>query len=139
MTLILSPNLRRSSNPAQMSISGGISTGADWNETITITDGDGAQVTGVSSDDFELQFRSWPLCPPSDILSYLTLTSSGGDLTVTEGASATTIAISVDAGDLSGLYPGDYQVDLISESSAGTSTHRGSGRVTVFGSPIPIS
>lgn len=134
MTLILAPNLRRSSNPAQMTISGSISNGADWVETITITDQNGDQVTGVGSDTFELQFRCWP----QDMTADVSFTTSSGDLTVTVGASSTTIAINVDAGDLSGLTAGDYEVNLVSEDSSGVSTHRAHGRVTVFGSPIPI-
>lgn len=133
MSLILAPNLRRSSNPAQMSISGSISNGTDWVETITITDQDGAQVTGVGSDTFELQFRSWP----DDLITFVSFTT-GGDMTVTVGASSTTIAINIDQSDLSGLCPGDYTVDLVSEDSSGVSTHRGHGQVTVFGSPVAI-
>lgn len=134
MSLILTPNLRRSSNPAQMSISGSVSGGADWVETITITDQNGDQVTGVGSDTFVIQLR----CAPEDTAPDISFSTSNSDLTVTVGASSTTIAISVDAGDLSGLIPGDYIIDLVSETSGGVSTHRGHGRISVFNSPIAI-
>ena len=131
MSLVLSPNLRRSSNPAQMAISGSISNGTDWVETITLTDQNGAQITGVGSDTFALQLRD----SPDDTATDLSLTTTDGDLTVTVGGSSTTLAIS---GDPSGLDPGDYTIDIVSETSGGVSTHRAHGRISVFGSPIAI-
>ena len=133
MSLVLSPNLRRSSNPAQMSISGSISNGANWVETLTLTDQDGAQITGVGSDTFALQFRD----SPDDTATDLSLTTTT-ELTVTVGASTTTLAISASASAMGALDPGDYTVDIVSETSGGVSTHRAHGLVTVFGSPIAI-
>lgn len=133
MTLLLSPNRRQAANPAQMTISGSISNGSDWVETITITDADGAQITGVGSDTFALQFRD----DPEDTAVDLSLTTAT-ELTVTVGASTTTIAISADQATVSALDPGIYTVDLVSETSGGASTHRAHGKVTVFGAPIAI-
>lgn len=133
MTLILSPNLRRSTNPAQMSISGGVSNGSDWVETLTIVDSDGAQVTGVGSDTWVIQLRD----DPDDTAADLTL-STDDDLTITVGASSTTLAIASSASTMSALDAGDYTIDIASQTAGGVTTHRGHGRITVSGSPIAI-
>ncbi len=132
MSLVLAPNKRRSSNPAQMTVSGSISNGADWVETLTIVDQDGAQVTGVGSDTWQIQLRD----DPDDTAADLTL-STADDLTITVGAT-TTLDIAASTSTVSALDAGDYTIDIASQTAGGVTTHRGHGRITVFGSPIAI-
>ena len=131
--ILLAPNRRRQTNPAQCTAYGTISNGADWVETLTIVDQNGDQVTGVGSDTFTIQFRD----DPDDTSADLSFTSPG-DMTVTVGGSTTTLAISVDAADIGALAAGDYVFDIVSETSGGVSTHRAHGLVKILGAPIAV-
>ncbi len=131
MTILLAPNRHRSTNPAQCSITGSISNGADWIETLTIVDGESDQVTGVGSDTWVIQLRA----DSTDTTAEATLTTAT-ELTITVGAT-TTLAIDCDQATISGLL-GDYTMDIVSETSGGDSTHRAHGKITVHGSPVAI-
>lgn len=136
MTLRLTPNRfpHTTGHAAQQDLSGVISRGATWSETITIVDANGDQVTGVGSDEFRLQLRKYP----EDEAVDLDLTTGDSELTVTVGGSSTTLAISAAQSTLSGLDVGDYVCDIVSLSGS-TLTHRAHGTVTVTNSPIAFS
>jgi hypothetical protein len=131
MTLRLSRNLFPKHHAADNTISGVISNGADWNETITLVDENGDQVTSVSADSFQFQFR----CAEDETSATLTLSTSASTLTVTEGAT-TTITIAAPQSSLSSLE-GDYVADLVSKDSVTSDlTHHAHGIVTFRTSPI---
>lgn len=116
---------------AQNTVTGLISNGATWIETILITDQDGAQVTGVDTDTWQFQFR----CDPESESADLTLSTTDGTLTITEGDTQTTLAINCPQSRLSGLE-GDYVTDLVSKTVAGIITHRAHGTIVFRNDPI---
>ncbi len=128
--LSLAPNVRSNTNPAPLWVTGSISNAVDWVETITIVDRNGDQVTGVGSDTWTLQLRD----DKDDTAADLTLISPT-NLTISVGAT-TTLAINADSDTVSALNPGDYIIDIASETSGGMKTHRASGRVSVVNSPV---
>ncbi len=133
MSLILAPNLRRSTNPAQMSITGSISNGVNWIETLVLTDGNGDQATGVSGDTVVLQLRK----RVEDTSPDLTLSTSN-ELTLTEGATETTLDIYATASAVSALDACDYTIDIVLDDAIIGTLHIAHGRISVFGSPIAI-
>lgn len=121
----------RDTHAAQNTVTGLVSNGVTWVETIILTDEDGNQLTGVASDTWQFQFR----CDPQNDSADLTLSTTDATLTVTEGATQTTLAISVPQDSLSALE-GDYVADLVSKTGAGVLTHRAHGTVTFRNDPI---
>lgn len=117
-------------NAAQNIVSGFVSNGVTWVEDVLIVDGNGAQVTGISSDTFQFQFRK-----ERDGASSLVLSTTAGTLTITEGATQTTLSINVPQSSLSALT-GDYFADLVSKTAGGTLTHRAHGIITFLYDPI---
>lgn len=114
-------------------ISGVISNGATWWEDLEITE-DGTVITSADTWTWRMTFRE---CDTDDSI-VLTLSTTDGTLTVSQGADATTIQIRVVYTALSALE-GDYICDL---SSLDTSTtpdklvHWAHGIVTFRNEPI---
>ena len=125
-------NRSRESHAAQNTVTGLISNGATWYETITLTDETGAQLTGVAADTWQFQFRADAGSDTAD----LTLSTVGGTLTVTEGASSTTLLINVPQATIDDME-GEYVADLVSKDSSDSRlTHRAHGIVTFRSDPI---
>ena len=132
MTLKLSRNQFPHDHSADNTVSGIISNGADWAETFTLVDETGAQVTGVSADTFQFQFRA---CE-DETSATLTLSTTASTLSVSEGGSSTTITIDCPQSSLTNIE-GDYVADLVSKDSVTSDlTHHGHGIVTFKNSPI---
>lgn len=119
-------------------LSGTISNGASWYEDVAMTE-DGAAISGSpASWTWTMTFRE----STEDDSAVLTLTTAAsGGLTVTQGATETTLAIRVSKASISALE-GDYIVDLKSldtsdttYDSAGRSRHWAHGLVTVRNEP----
>lgn len=127
----MSLNRARDTHAAQNTVSGLISNGATWSETVILTDQNGAQLTGVASDTWQFQFRLDPEASAAE----LTLSTTAGTLAVTEGASSTTLTILASQSSISALE-GDYAADLVSKTAGGTITHRAHGIVTFRADPI---
>ncbi len=116
---------------AQNTVSGEISNGATWYEDITITDDSGNQVTGISSDDFQFQFRK-----ERDAGIDLTLSTTDSTLTIVEGVSSTVLQIRVPQPTIAGME-GDYFADLVSKAASDDRLiHRAHGTVTFRNDPI---
>jgi len=125
-------NRARDIHAAQNTVRGIVSNGATWYETVLLTDENGAQLTGVSSDTWQFQFRKDPTSDAAD----LTLSTTAGTLTVTEGASTTTLLINVAQSALDDME-GDYVADLVSKATGDSRlTHRAHGIVTFRADPI---
>lgn len=119
------------SHGAQNNVNGVISNGVTWYETVTLTDENGDPLTGVDADTWQFQFRSDPSSDSAD----LTLSTTGGTLTITE-STTTTMLINVPQASLSSLE-GDYTADLVSKAASdGRLIHRAHGIVTFRNDPI---
>ena len=131
MTLKLSRAPFPNAHGAQNNLTGFISTGADWNEVITLVDQNGDQITSVSADSFQFQFRA---CE-DETSATLTLSTAASTLSITEGAT-TTVTIACPQTSLSAIE-GDYVADLVSKDSVTSDlTHHAHGIVTFKTSPI---
>jgi hypothetical protein len=93
-------------------ISGTVSNGATWRENLEITE-DGTFITDAPTFEWRMTFRQDSDSP------VLTLSTTDGTLTVTNSASATTVAIVVAYTSLSDLE-GDYICDLASLDTSTT-------------------
>jgi hypothetical protein len=125
-------NRSRDSHAAQNTVSGLVSNGATWYETIILTDENGDQLVDVDADTWQFQFR----CDAGSDSADLTLSTTDGTLTVTEGASSTTLLINVPQATISDLE-GEYVADLVSKAASGSRlTHRAHGIVTFRSDPI---
>lgn len=123
-------NRSHQSHAAQNTVSGIVSNGATWYETIVLTDENGDPLTGVDADLWEFRFR----CDGDSDTADLTLTTTDGTLTVTE-STETTLLINVPVASISNLV-GDYVADLKSTASVGGRiTHRAHGVVTFRNDP----
>lgn len=123
------------SHAAQCSVSGTVSNGVTWYETILLTDENGDQLTDVDDHTWQFQFRRYEDNESADS-SDLTLSTTAGTLTVTEGAETTTLVINVPQADLASLE-GDYIADLVSKDPANSRlTHRAHGIITFREDPI---
>ena len=121
-----------SEHAAHNTVSGVVSNGVTWVETVILTDQDGNQLTGVASDTWQFQFR----CNEHNKATDLTLSTTDGTLTINEGDTQTTLNINVPQGTISGMC-GDYVADLVSKAASdGTLTHRAHGLVTFRDSPV---
>jgi hypothetical protein len=127
MALTRSP----SNHAAQNSVTGTISNGVTWYETVILTDQDGVQLTGVDADIWQLQLR----CDERSDTTDLVLSTSDGTLTITEGAEQTTMLIDCAQSRLDSLE-GDYVIDIVSKDSDGRLTHRAHGVITIQESPV---
>lgn len=117
---------------AMNTVTGGISNGATWVETITLVDEDGAALTGVAADEWRLTLRADEDQDTAD----LTLTNAvGGELTVTEGTT-TTLDINCPQSSLDAL-DGDYVIDIVAKDSVTDKlTHYAHGLISVRNDPI---
>jgi hypothetical protein len=128
---------RSSETGARALLSGSISNGVTWYEDVAMTE-DGTAISGSpASWTWTMTFRE----NLEDDSAALTLTTaSGGGLTISQGADATTLQIRVAKATISPLE-GDYFVDLKSldtdttYDSAGRSIHWAHGVVTVRNEP----
>lgn len=126
--------MRRGSgaHAADNTVAGTVSNGATWYETFQIKDQNGDDVTGLSSDTFQFQFR----CSERDDSAVLTLSTTAGTLSVAESSGVTTVTINVPAASLSSME-GDYIADLVSKAASDSRlTHRAHGVVTFRNDPI---
>lgn len=121
---------------ARALLSGYISNGVTWYEDVAMTE-DGTAISGSpASWTWTMTFRE----STEDDSAVLTLTTAD-DLTISQGATETTLQIRVAAATLTDLE-GDYIVDLKSlntsdttADSAGRSVHWAHGTVTVRNEP----
>lgn len=113
-------------------VTGTISNGATWYETFQVKDQNGDDVTGLTSDTFQFQFR----CSEDDDNAELTLSTADGTLSVAEAGGVTTITINVPQATISDM-DGDYVADLVSKASSDSRlTHRAHGIVSFRNDPI---
>lgn len=115
---------------ARFRLSGFVSSGASWVETFTFQiDGD---VIDDDADDWtwQLNFRK----TYNDAVD-LSLSTTGGEITVTNGADSTSIAINASYDDLSSME-GDYIADMAYQTGAGVRVHWAHGIVTFRNEPI---
>lgn len=129
---------RRGDSSAHAILSGTISNGVTWYEDVLMTE-DGTAISGSPQNwTWTMTFRE----NFTDDSAVLTLTTASGEgLTISQGASSTTLQIRVAKADLADL-DGDYVVDLKSLNtsdttydSAGRSRHWAHGIVTVRNEP----
>lgn len=110
-------------------VSGYVSAGAQWIESLTIIDRNGDHVIDVDDHDWVVQLRK----SAGDTSPDLTLETGGGGLTVTE-TNGTTV-LSIDTDDHADLC-GDYICDIASKASNGKIYHWAHGRLTFTNEPI---
>lgn len=113
-------------------ISGMVSNGATWWQDLSITE-DGTVITDADDWVWRMTFRKKVGDDPD-----LTLTTADGTLTVSQGASATTIQIRVVYTALADL-DGDYICDLASLDTSTTPdklVHWAHGTVTFLDEPV---
>jgi hypothetical protein len=122
---------------ARAILSGSVSNGATWVEDVSMTE-DGGAIANAEDWVWTMTFRTDRTSDSAD----LTLTTTAGTLTITQGADATTLEIRVAKASLSDME-GDYVCDLKSvdssdttDDSAGRSIHWGHGIVTFLNEPI---
>lgn len=126
--------MRRGSgnHAADNTVSGIVSNGATWYATFQLKDQNGDDVTGLTSDTFQFQFR----CSEDDDSAVLTLSTTDGTMSVAEDAGVTTVTVNVPAASLSSM-DGDYIADLVSKAASDSRlTHRAHGVVTFRNDPI---
>ena len=115
-------------------IRGSISNGATWYKDLLITE-NGTAIAGTpASWVWQLNLRSFP-----DNTVVLGLTTADGTLTVSQGATATTIQIRVVYTTMNGIDPGNYLIDLASLDDTATPArliHWAHGVVTVRHEPV---
>lgn len=123
---------RSGQHAADNTVTGVISNGATWFETFQIKDQSGNDVTGLTSDTFQFQFR----CDEGDVSTKLVISTTGGELSVSELNGATTVTINVTQSTISSMC-GDYVADLVSKAASdGKITHRAHGVVTFRNDPV---
>jgi hypothetical protein len=118
---------------ARGKISGTISNGATWWEDVELTE-DGTVITNADTWTWRMTFRSDPNNDSAD----LTLSTTDGTLTISQGADATTLQIRVVYTALSAM-DGDYICDIASLDTSTTPdklVHWASGVVTFRNEPI---
>lgn len=116
---------------AQNDVSGRISNGVTWYEDVKLVDQDGNQITGVDLDIWQFQFRKIR----TDAAD-LTLSTTAGTLTITEGATETILGIRAAQSVVSEMA-GDYFADLVSKAASDDRLiHRAHGIVTFLDDPI---
>lgn len=126
--------MRRGSgnHAADNTVSGTISNGATWYETFQIKDQNGDDVTGLTSDTFQFQFRASEELDSAD----LTLSTTDATLAVSESGGVTTVTINVPQATISDME-GDYVADLVSKAASNSRlTHRAHGIVSFRNDPI---
>lgn len=124
--------LRSGAHAADNTVGGVISNGATWYETFQVKDQNGDDVTGLTSDTFQFQFR----CSEDDDSAELTLSTTDGTLSVSESGGVTTVTINVPQATIADM-DGDYVADLVSKAASNSRlTHRAHGVVTFRNSPI---
>lgn len=123
-------NTSRQGTGAKGIISGTVSNGATWREALEITE-NGTFITDAPTHEWRMIFRQ-------DETVALTLSTTDGTLTVTNGADSTTVSIAVAYTALSALE-GDYVCDLASLDTSTTPddlVHWAHGVVTFRDEPI---
>lgn len=121
---------RAGQHAADNTVTGVISSGATWFETFQVKDQNGDNVTGLTADTFQFQFR----CDEGDDSTKLVI-STPTELSVSELNGATTVTINVPQSTISSMC-GDYVADLVSKASDGKITHRAHGLVTFRNDPV---
>lgn len=104
---------------AKFTMSGRITSGATWIESIEL-DQNGAEITGADTSTWKMLFKE---CDTG--AAVLTLTS-GAEITVTQNTTATIFDIEVDVTGMSG----DYRADFAERTASGNVIHWASGIVT---------
>lgn len=120
---------RNGRSSARFIISGYVSTGASWIEQYSFQV-DGAAIADADTFEWQFNFRTAYGDAPS-----LSLSTTDGTLTITQGADSTTIAISVPYSSLSSLE-GDYIADLAYTDGSSNRFHWAHGTVTFRNEPI---
>jgi hypothetical protein len=114
---------------AKGKVSGTISNGATWSETLEITQ-NGTFISGATGWTWRFTFRK-----SYDDTPELTLTTADGTLTAANDSDSTNIAILVPPTSLSGME-GAYLADLASKDGSGVVTHWAHGTVTFVHEPV---
>jgi hypothetical protein len=115
---------------ARFKITGVISTGASWVETYSFQiDG---SVIDADADIWTWQFN---FRKTYDDAADLSLTTTDSEITVTNGADSTSIAINAAYSALEAME-GDYIADLVYQTAAGVRVHWAHGTVTFRNEPI---
>lgn len=115
----MSTRLSNAQSGARFIMSGRITSGATWIESISL-DQDGAQISGADTSTWKMVFKRCDNGTPD-----LTLTS-GAEITVTQNTTATVFDIEVDVSNMCG----DYRADFAEQTSGGNIIHWASGTVT---------
>lgn len=116
---------------ARFIVSGFVSTDASWIEEYNFQVDGG--VIDADADIWEWQFNF--RAAVSDDSPALSLSTTAGTITVTNGADSTTVAINVPPDDLSDLE-GDYIADMAYETAAGVRVHWAHGIISFRNEPI---
>lgn len=117
---------------ADNTVSGFISNGSTWVETILLTDQDGSPLTGIDSDEWRLQLRE----DEESTSAVLTLSTTDGTLDIAVETDRTLFSINVPQASLSDLE-GDYVLDIVSKAASDeTLRHIAHGVLTVRNDPI---
>lgn len=125
-------NHARGAHAADNTVSGIISNGVTWYEEFQVKDQNGDDVTGLTLDAFQFQFR----CSEDRDESELTLSTADGTLSVAEAGGVTTITINVPQSTIADME-GDYVADLVSKAASNSRLiHRAHGVVTFRNDPI---
>lgn len=109
-------------------INGTISNGVSWIESFQVSV-DGAEISGASTSAWQLNLRD------EGGTVVLSVSESAGTLTVTQSTTYTLFQIDVPYASLSDLC-GDYQIDLVEETSGGDRVHWAHGVLTVRDEPL---
>ena len=123
----------RSDKPEPANLYGSVSNGATWWEDLTLRQ-DGTVITNADDWVWRMTFRE----SASDDAATLTLTTADSTLTISQGATSTTLQIRVAYTALSALE-GDYICDLSSLDTTTTPdkvTHWCHGVVTFRDDPV---
>jgi hypothetical protein len=121
---------RTGGSEARFNVNATKSTGASWIETYNFqVDG------GVIHDDADIWTWQYNFRKTYDGSVELSLSTTAGTITVTNGADSTSIAINVPYSSLSSLE-GDYIADMAYEDGSGNRVHWMHGIVTFRNEPI---
>src|SRR5262245_48216097 len=106
---------------ANTTVSGVVSTGASWIEDVEMSV-DGAAITDADTFTWQFNFRKCYGNTSAD----LSLSTTGGTLTISQGSDSTTLQIRVSPDTMSSLC-GDYLADLVYEDGDGNRIHQAHG------------
>lgn len=126
-------------NSARGKISGSIAGNANWHEDLTITE-DGTAISGSPTGwEWRLVLRDGPTDNSSAVLTLTTIDNAGPSgvdtLTISQGASATTVQIRVPYTTIQGIDAGDYYATLGSKDTDSRVIAWAAGIVTITDEP----